>query len=55
MKRYRGKVADEPDCWIEGELIGNNQIYQNYEPEKGCCGVGIFTIIPNTLEYIEEE
>ena len=49
---YKGKVADEPDEWVVGTLIEEDTIYQEFEPKKGCCGVGTFNVIPETVEPI---
>lgn len=51
---YKGKVADEPNEWVVGELVGKDMIYQKVEPDNGCCGIGIFKVIPETIEEVEE-
>ena len=49
---YKGKVVDEPNTWVTGELIGQDTIFQKFEPKESCCGVGIFKVIPETVEPI---
>lgn len=46
---FRGLVADEPNTWVYGYLLPDNRIYQTKEPKKGCCGIGTFTIIPESI------
>ncbi len=47
---FRGKVADEPNEWVYGYLVNKNTIYQPEEHEHTiCCGVGYFTVIPETI------
>ena len=47
---FRGKVADEPNEWVQGYLLPNNVIWQisSHENSK-CCGVGQFAVIPETV------
>lgn len=46
---FRGLVADEPDTWVYGYLMPDNRIYQIKEPKKGCCGIGTFSIVPESI------
>lgn len=47
---FRGKVADEPDEWVYGYLLPHNRIQQIEEPKYiGNCGIGIFSVIPETI------
>lgn len=46
---FRGLVVDEPNTWVYGYLIRDDAIYQTTEPKKGCCGIGTFTIIPESV------
>ena len=46
---FRGLVADEPYTWVHGHLLSKNRIHQEYEPKHGCCGVGIFSVIPESI------
>ena len=46
---FRGLVADEPYTWVHGHLLSKNRIHQEYEPKYGCCGVGIFSVIPESI------
>ena len=54
-KYYKGLVADEPETWIYGRLLSGNRIFQNFEPSKGTCGVGAFSVIPSSISEISEE
>ena len=45
---FRGYVADE-EQFVYGYLIPNNRIYQTYEPKKGCCGIGTFSVVPESI------
>lgn len=46
---FRGLVADEPYTWVHGYLMPDNRIYQTTEPKYGCCGVGTFSVIPESI------
>lgn len=46
--KFRGYVADEKQ-FVYGYLMPNNRIYQTYEPKKGCCGVGIFSVVSESI------
>lgn len=46
---FRGLVADEPYTWVHGYLLSGNRIHQTYEPKYGCCGVGIFRVVPESI------
>lgn len=46
---FRGLVVDEPYTWVHGYLMPDNRIYQNYEPKHGCCGKGVFSVIPESV------
>lgn len=46
---FRGLVADEPYTWVYGYLMPDNRIYQVYEPKYGCCGKGVFSVIPESI------
>ena len=52
---FRGKVADEPDEWVIGDLLrsfGHFEYmirqYDTHDKTK-CCGVGIFDVKPETV------
>lgn len=45
---FRGYVADE-EQFVYGYLMPDNRIYQTYEPKKGCCGIGTFSVIPESI------
>ena len=45
---FRGYVADE-EQFVYGYLMPNNRIYQTYEPKKGCCGIGTFSVVPESI------
>ena len=48
--KFRGKVADEPNEWVYGYLTNENTIYQPREMKYSKnCGVGVFTVIPETI------
>lgn len=48
--KFRGKVADEPNEWAYGYLTNENTIYQPREMKYSKnCGVGVFTVIPETI------
>ena len=46
---FRGLVADEPYTWVHGHLLSKNRIHQEYEPKHGCCGIGIFNVLPESI------
>lgn len=46
---FRGLVVDEPYTWIYGYLMSENIIHQIKEPKFGCCGVGTFQVIPESI------
>ena len=58
VKLYVGKVADEPDEWVLGELveIENSQyphIFQKQEfPWSKCCGVGTFAVEKDSIKEV---
>ena len=45
---FRGRVADE-EQWVYGFLMPDNRIYQAYEPKRGCCGIGTFSVVPESI------
>lgn len=45
---FRGYVADE-EQFVYGYLMPDNCIYQTYEPKKGCCGIGTFSVVPESI------
>ena len=45
---FRGYVEDEQQ-WVYGYLMPDNRIYQIYEPKKGCCGIGSFSVVPESI------
>ncbi len=45
---FRGYVADE-EQFVYGYLMPDNRIYQTYEPRKGCCGIGTFSVVPESI------
>ena len=45
---FRGYVEDEQQ-WVYGYLMPDNRIYQIYEPKKGCCGIGTFSVVPESI------
>lgn len=48
--KFRGKVADEPNEWVYGYLTNENTIYQPKATKYSKnCGVGVFTVIPETI------
>lgn len=50
----KGKVIDEPNEWVYGQLLPNNRIFQQKEhTESKNCGVGVFEVIPETIKPIE--
>ena len=53
---FKGKVADEPDEWVQGYLMKNDCIFQVKE-HKGskCCGFGMFQVDPETVVQVTEE
>ena len=50
---FRGKVIDEPNEWVYGYLLPHNRIHQEKEHiDSKCCGLGTFTVIPESVgEY----
>lgn len=46
---FRGLVADEPNEWVYGYLMPNNTIFQNNEPTGKCCGIGMFSVVPESI------
>lgn len=46
---FRGCVADEPNTWVYGYLMPNNTIFQNDEPTGKCCGIGMFSVVPESI------
>lgn len=49
-RKFRGKVADEPDEWVYGYLTSENTIYQEKEHEgTKNCGAGTFFVRPETV------
>lgn len=57
MTQYKGKVIDEHNEWVTGELIryGNScYIKQSIELPDSNCGIGTFEVIPEALEAINE-
>lgn len=55
-KLYIAKVADSPNEWVVGGLVGENLIFQ-IEPcgFSKTCGNGLFRIKPETLLSIDEQ
>ena len=50
----KGKVIDEPDEWVYGQLLQNNRIFQKEKhSESKNCGIGVFEVIPETIKPIE--
>ena len=47
--QFRGLVVDEPYTWVYGYLLDKNRIHQTYEPKNGCCGIGVFNVIPESI------
>lgn len=45
---FRGYVADE-EQFVYGYLMPDSRIYQTYEPKKGCCGIGTFSVVPESI------
>lgn len=47
---FRGKVADEPDEWVQGYLRDADTIFQQTRHEKSkCCDYGFFSVKPETV------
>lgn len=46
---FRGLVVDEPNTWVYGYLMPDNRIYQTVEPKRGCCGIGTFSVVPDSI------
>lgn len=45
---FRGYVEDEQQ-WVYGYLMPDNCIYQIHEPKRGCCGIGTFSVVPESI------
>ena len=45
---FRGYVEDEQQ-WAYGYLMPDNRIYQIHEPKRGCCGIGTFAVVPESI------
>ena len=45
---FRGYVEDEQQ-WVYGYLMPDNRIYQIHEPKRGCCGIGTFAVVPESI------
>lgn len=45
---FRGYVADE-EQFVYGYLMPGDCIFQTYEPKKGRCGIGIFSVVPESI------
>ena len=45
---FRGYVPDA-EQFIYGYLMPNNAIYQVHEPKKGRCGIGTFSVVPESI------
>lgn len=47
---FRGKVADEPDEWVQGYLRDADTIFQQTRHKKSkCCEYGMFSVNPDTV------
>lgn len=47
---FRGKVADEPDEWVQGYLRDTDTIFQQTRHKKSkCCEYGMFSVKPDTV------
>lgn len=47
---FRGKVADEPDEWVQGYLRDEDTIFQQTRHQKSkCCDYGFFSVKPETV------
>lgn len=47
---FRGKVADEPDEWVQGYLRDAETIFQQTRHKKSkCCDYGFFSVKPETV------
>ena len=44
---FKGLTKNEPNTWVYGYLLPDNNIYQTRDEEKG--GNGIFSIIPESV------
>ena len=44
---FKGLTKNEPNTWVYGYLLPDNNIYQTRDEEKG--GKGIFSIIPESV------
>ena len=45
---FRGYVPDV-EQFVYGYLMPNNRIYQMHEPKKGRCGIGTFSVVPESI------
>lgn len=53
---YAGKVIDEPDEWVYGELMGDDTIFQTTEHKYcKCCGWGKFAVEKDSIIEITPE
>lgn len=56
MKLYMGKVIDEPNEKVMGELIlidgETPRIYQKQEFSWNKCGIGIFAVEKNSIKEV---
>lgn len=47
---FRGKVADEPNEWVQGYLRDADTIFQQTRHKKSkCCEYGMFSVKPDTV------
>lgn len=56
VKLYVGKVVDESDEWVLGELVSirNSQLFQKQEfPWSKCCGVGTFAVEKDSIKEVK--
>lgn len=44
---FKGLTKNEPNTWVYGYLLPDNNIYQTRDEEKG--GKGVFSIIPESV------
>lgn len=44
---FKGLTKNEPNTWVYGYLLPDNNIYQTRDEEKG--GKGIFSVIPESV------
>lgn len=58
VKLYVGKVADEPDEWVLGELVSTSNSQYPHILQKQifswskCCGVGIFPVKKDSIKKV---